>query len=288
MLSFYAAHVSALVTRNFAEFVVSISLENTPKIFIIVGIMAVGGYLASTNFKTIGRWSLIVLSIITFNLAITIFLSIPSMHISYLKPVMEHSIGDILSDGFSFGSIAFCETALALIAFGDIKKGESPYKAYGIGIAFGTVIMLSVFLRNCTMLGREMISTAVFPSYITAQLISPGSFIEHIESVVSFNLILLGITKIAICLRAASMGAAKLLRSDDFKKCIVPICLLSTAFCVTTFSNIQELIAFADAYRFYALVFAVLIPILIWIKSEWHKRHSARKSNINISGAAKN
>ena len=269
LLSWYALHVSALVTRNFTEFVSSISLEHTPKVFIIIGMIAAGGYLANTNFKVLGRWSLIVLLLVTINLVLTLLLSLSSIQISYLKPVMEHSVREIFSSSLSFGAVAFAETALALVAFGAMKSGDSPYKAYGIGIGFGAVLLVSVVMRNIMLLGREMISTAVFPSYITARIINPGTFIEHIESIVSFNLILLGITKVSICIRAASMGVAKLFRLEVTDRMVItPISLLSIAICVTSFQNMQELISFLSAYRLYASLFTVLIPLIIWLKSE--------------------
>ncbi|MDR2932406.1 MAG: endospore germination permease [Oscillospiraceae bacterium] len=276
LLSWFALHISALVTQNFTEFVVTISLENTPKVFIIMGMIAVGGFLAGTNFNVMGRWSVIILIIVSGNLFVTLLLSLPSVNFSNLKPVMEHGLPEILSTGFSFGAIAFAETVLALVAFGSAEEKARPYKAYAFGIGYSAVMLLSVVMRNATVLGREMAATTVFPTYVTARIVSPSAFVEHIESIVSLNLILIGITKVSICIRASAMGVAKLLRMADIKKLIVPVSLLSVAVCVASFSNMKELILFVDAYRFYVIPFTIIIPAAIWTGSEWRKRNKKK------------
>jgi spore germination protein KB len=269
LLSWYALHVSTLSARNFTEFVATISLKTTPKIFIIIGLIVVAGILASCKPEIMARWSLIVFIAVFTNLVLTILAALPALHFSYLKPVMEHSLGEILSTGFSLGSIAYGETLLVLAVIGSLRPGEKPLKAYLLGIGWATILILMVVLRNIMVLGRVMVTSSVFPSFIAARVISPGSFVEHVESIVSFNLILLGITKVSVCLRAASVGVAKILKIEDMeKKCIVPMCLLSIALCAISFTNFQELIAFVEAYRFYALPFTLLIPAIIWVKSE--------------------
>lgn len=279
LMSWYSLHVSALVTRNFSEFVSTISLENTPDMLIIMGMVLVAGYLAASDFKVIGRWSLTVLIVVSVILLITLIFSISVMDFSNLKPVMqEHSLKEIASAGFSIGTIAFGETVLALAAFGAMKPGEKPFKAYGIGIGIGALILLCATTRNILVLGREMLEYTIFPSYVAVRVISIGNFIDHLESVISFVLILMGITKVAICLRAASMGAKKLLKTQvPVKHVVIPMAMLAVAISVTNFTNMQELLDFSEAYRYYSLLFVLLIPVMIWIKSEMHNRHRAKQ-----------
>lgn len=273
LLSWYAIHVSSLVTRNFTEFVSSISLNNTPKIIIMIGMIAVGGYLASCSYKVMGRWALIILSIITFNFILSFFLAFRSMDLNHIKPVFEYSLEEILAAGYKLGSIAFTETFLALIMFQALKPQESPYKPYLIALLFGTVFLAGVMFQNVLVLGKNMVDTSIFPTYITARVIQPGAFIEHIESLLSFALILLGISKASITLRVATVGVEKLFGLDQKKKqALVPVCLLSLAICSISFTNIQELIDFVSAYQYYVIPFTILIPIVLWLKSEWHAR----------------
>ncbi len=274
----YALHVSALVTRNFAEFVVTISLERTPKVFIIMAIIAVAGYLSGENDNLLGRWALIIVIVIVCNLFITLVLSLPSISFDNLKPFMEHEAKKIFSTAASLAAIAYAETVLILICFNSLKSGDTPYKAYGIGALLGTGLLLGALTRNILVLGREVVEISLFSSYIMARVINPGTFVEHIESLIAFNLILLGITKAAVCLRVAAVGMAKLFKKEEGPPNLtVTACLVSTALCVTVFSNMLEMVDFAAAYRYYVIPFAVVIPAVLWIKSESARRKSKKR-----------
>ena len=58
---------------------------------------------------------------------------------------------------------------------------------------------------------------------------------------------------------------------------IAPMALLTIAISITTFTNMQELIDFTEAYRYYALPFALLIPVILWIKAELRHRNPAKQ-----------
>ncbi|MPM37698.1 hypothetical protein SDC9_84317 [bioreactor metagenome] len=273
----YALHVSALVTRNFAEFVVTISLERTPKVFIIMAIIGLAGYLAGENDNLLGRWAIIAVVVIVVNLIITLILSIPSITFDNLKPFMEHGFKKIFSAAVTLGAIAYAETILILISFDSLKQGDTPYKAYGIGALLGTGLLFGALTRNILVLGREVAEISLFPGYITARVINPGTFVEHIESLIAFNLILLGVTKAAVCLRVAAVGTAKLFKKKEGPpNLMVPICLVSSALCVTVFSNMLEMVDFVEAYRFYVIPFAIVIPGVLWLKSEAASRKSKK------------
>ncbi|HWP79555.1 MAG TPA: GerAB/ArcD/ProY family transporter [Candidatus Acidoferrum sp.] len=280
----YALHVTALVTRNFAEFVVTISLERTPKVFVIMGIIAVAGYLSGENDNLLGRWAIIAVSVIMVNLFVTIALSIPAISFDNLKPVMEHGFNEIFSAAATMGAISYAETVLILISFDSLKQGDTPYKAYAVGALLGTGLLFVALTRNVLVLGREMTGVSLFPSYITARVINPGTFVEHIESLIAFNLIVLGITKAAVCLRVAAVGAAKLFKKKEGPPSLmVPACLVSTALSVTVFSNMFELVDFVEAYRFYVIPFTVVIPGVLWLKSEVaHRKNKKGTSRVTL------
>jgi len=270
----YALHVSALVTRNFTEFVVTISLERTPKIFIIMAIIGLAGYLAGENDNLLGRWAMIAVVVIMVNLFITLILSMSSLSFDNLKPFMEHGFRKVFSAAVTLGAIAYAETVLILISFDSLKQGDTPYKAFAIGTLLGTGLLLGALTRDILVLGREVVDITLFPSYITARVINPGTFVEHIESLIAFNLIVLGVTKAAVCLRVAAVGTAKLFKKKEGPpNLMVPTCLVSVALSTTVFSNMLEMIDFVEIYRFYVIPFAIVIPGVLWIRSEAANRN---------------
>ena len=277
LFTWYALHLSALVLRNFSEFTVDIELQNTPRLVIMAAILAVSACLSVCTFKTMGRWALIVLVLVAFNLLFTLLITAGAMQLSNLLPVFRHSVRDIALDAASIASVAFEETVLVLLVFSAFPPSRSPYRAYLGGILLGGGLVLVAILRNIMVLGGNMFNASIFPSYSTVRIGQVGSFLEHIESVISFNQIFLGMTKIALCLKCACTGIARLLKLSDEKRLIAPVCLLSLALCATSFESMQELLQFVQAYRVYAPIFAVVLPLILWISAEAH----AQKSRAN-------
>lgn len=272
LLTLYFLHLSTLTTRNFSEFTNVVSLEKTPILVIIAVMLAVAVYLARNGFVLMGKWSAVILGTVLFVFIMTFLMSYDTLEITNLQPVMNHSIGELVSEAYSFGVISFGETVLALIVFGSLKKNGSPFKAYFGGFLIGAIIIEAITLRNISVLGSEMMKISIFPSFTTSRIIHFGDFFEHVESIFSFSLVVMGITKISVCLRAISMGAAKLLNVQDDRRLLAPVALVSLAMCVFTVKNIQELLEFVKPYRYYGTVFLILIPAVIWIASEVQAR----------------
>lgn len=268
LMSCYALIVSALVLRNFVEFTVVIALQNTPRIPIMIALAVVAAYLAQSGPRVLGRWSLIIFVLIISNVFFTILLALDTINMTNLQPMLTYSPRDITTNGFLFGSISFGETVLAMTIFGNLKQGESPYKAYFTGFIGGMLILGFILIRNLLILGPEMIQIVKFASYMAARIIHFGSFFERIESLISFNLILLGLTKIALCLTAASLGIAKLLKIENFTRLSLPVCFLVLALCSLIFKNMFEMFDFAKIYGFLAIPFQFLIPLVIWLMAE--------------------
>ena len=126
LFTWYALHVSALALRNFSEFTVDIELQNTPHLVIMAAILSVSACLSVVSFKTMGRWALIILTLVAANLVFTLFITARAMDITNLLPVLQNGLADITWDAASIGAVAFEETVLILIVFGSFAKEENP------------------------------------------------------------------------------------------------------------------------------------------------------------------
>ena len=273
-MTWYFLHVSSLVLSLFTFFINLAALKETPDIVVMGSLLLVAAYLSASGIHTMGKWALLIVIMILGNLVLTIAFSARSMDISHLRPVMAHSGRHLLSEAWCFGAFAFGETIVALTAFGSLKEGESPYKAYYLGLGLGAAVIISVALRNILVLGPHMLDASVFPSYIATRIVTFGNFLENVESIISFALVLMGVSKLALCLHAAAAGGAKLLGKRGERYFILPASLFALVLSLTSFEHMADFFAFAEVYRYYALPFLVIIPAAIWIAAEVkaHKR----------------
>lgn len=277
LMSAYALVITALTLRIFVEFTIVVGFYKTPYMVLIMAIGLVSLYLASKGMDVLGRWSFIVIVVVILNVLFTTMISYDVIQIDNILPVLNHDSGDIWYNGWMLASIGVGETVLLLACIGNIKQKESPYRAYALGILVGIASSAVILMRNVMILGPAMDEAVIFPSYTAVRVIQFGSFFERMESIISFNLVLMGITKLALCLLACSRGAGKLMRSKNPHHLLVPIFLLVLTVCSIIFKGMPEMFNFAWIYPLLALPFQVVIPIALWIVGEVKIRRIRRQ-----------
>lgn len=275
LMSLYAILLGALAMRYLTEYTAIVTHGNTPRLPLMLALTAVAVYLAKGGFRLLGRWSLIVFIFVAVNVICALLLSIGIMDLSHLLPVMSHSTREIASDALTFGTVSLGEVVFALVLFGAVKKGGSSYKTYLWGLSLGTLFLLLSVLRNLLVLGPDLYAAADYPTYMAVRVISLGNFFARFESLISINYILLTLTKTALFLSAAAMGLSRLWGVENHKKLVMPAGLLTLALCSVILSGLPDMLRFIAAYRFWALVFQLLIPLTTWVAAEIRGRRSS-------------
>lgn len=268
LMTWYALHLCALVLRNFSEFIQLATLLDTPQLPVLIIMLLAVCYLAKSGCKALGKWALVTLPVVLAVVALTVILSLNVMRFDNILPIFGHSVGRIVSDAFQIVSFPFCETVLFLSIADCLHKDDNPRKIYLTATIFSGVVLLIVIFRNLFVLGAEVVAIEYFPSYVAARIINLGDFLSRIEGSISVNFILAGITKITVCLLAASKGLAKLFGAGDYRRLIMPAGFLAVALAMIIYNNIMEMFGFIKYYAIYAAPFEVLLPALLWIVSE--------------------
>ncbi|WP_312694614.1 GerAB/ArcD/ProY family transporter [Caproiciproducens sp.] len=272
LILWYAIHLAALVLRNFSEFIEITSLPETPQLPLMIIMILVIVYLVKSGVEVLGKWALVSLFIMVFIMLLTIMLLLNQMSFDNFLPLMNHSTKTVLTGSYELFTFPFAETVLFLAVADYVKKEDSPVKIYVWAEALGALILLIVALRNIAALGPAMLKAEYFPSYLAARIISVSDFLARIEGSISTNFILGGITKISVCILAASKGLSSLFNIQDYKKMIFPSSLCVLALCSILYRNTMEMINFLKIYAIYAIPFQIIIPVVIWIGGEIKKR----------------
>ncbi len=268
LIIWYAIHLGAMVVCNFTKYIETTILLKTPDIVVSLILILVTVYIAKSSITTFGKWGIAILPIIIIAMFFTIIIAIKDINVDHLMPFFNHDFKAIFNDSIKMTTFPFAETFLFLCLASFFKKQDSPYKIYTWGIILGGTVLLVVFLRNVTVLGKELLSKTYFPSYVSARIIQLGSFFTNIEGVITINFILAGITKISVCLIAAAKGMSQLFNTNNYKKLVVPLGLFLLALCSILYKSVFEMFNFFNVYTIYAIPFQIIIPLIIWIASE--------------------
>lgn len=268
LMSWYALHLCAMVVRNFSEFIKVTVLPETPQLNITVALILVAVYMSKSGIETMGKWSVIMLPIITLVVIFTTLLGLKRIDPTNLLPVMEHSLGEIAGSAYKIFAFPYAETVLFLYLAGSLKKKDSPYKLFTFSTLIATAIFLLVIIRNLLLLGPAVVSAKYYPSYTAVRIINIGDFLMRIEGSTALNFILAGVVKTTVCLIAASKGITRLFGLRNYMHIVFPLGLFVVALSTILYKNIKEGFDFVNTYQIYAIPFQIIIPVFIWILAE--------------------
>jgi spore germination protein KB len=277
LVAWYALHLSALVLRNFTEFLQIVAFPETPQLPMMISLMLVTAYLAFSGISTFGKWSIIMQVIVALTVFLTFFMAIADVDFTLLQPVFAHGWQTLLSSAYQIVTFPFAETVLFLGIASAVKKDASPYKIYGLALLFSIAVLQVVIMRNFTILGTPMINAVYFPSYTTARILHVGDFLSRIEGSITMNFLLAGITKMTLCLIVAAKGITKLFALQDYKRMIMPSSMLAVSLCAIIYKSTMEMVGFTKYYAIYAIPFQVFIPAVVWITAEIRRKMQAKK-----------
>lgn len=277
----YAFHLGALVIRNFTEFIHIVSLEETPQNFLALISVILVIWAIRAGVEVIGRWIAIFFPIMVITVIIHTLLTINLIEVKNLEPVLYYGLQPVFSSAFSAFAFPFAETVLFLTVLGNLRKNSSPYKVYFLSLLIGGSFILLIALRTIMVLGIANSSIQLFPSYRAIRLISVGNFIQRMEILIGMAYTLSGFIKCCICLYAVTKGIASIFNIEDYHKIVAPFGLLMALFSGIIYSSSMEMVEWAtDLYKYYAIPFQIILPIIILITAEIKTRMAKKSANV--------
>ncbi len=276
LMVWYALHLSALVLRNFSEFIQISSLLETPQLPVAAIMVLTVAVLVKGGGKAIGKWAVATLPIVLGIVVLTVVLSINIMHPEYFLPVFDHSVSEISQGAYQVFSFPLAETILFFSVADMVTPRDNVMKINLEGVLFSALVLLIIIARNMMVLGPNVVSVEYFPSYSAARLINLGDFLSRIEGSISVNFMLAGVTKLAVCLIAASRGIAYIFDVDNWRRLVVPMALMALMLSTILYRNTMEMFAFIKYSAYYTIPFQILLPVILWAFSEIGARRQRR------------
>lgn len=267
----YAIYLGASLMRNFSEFIQVTTMPETPQLITLIFLFVLGIWMVKSGVKTLGAWSKFILPVVLAAVAMTILISLDFINLNNIKPVAGTEFPMLMDSSFTLFSFPYAETVLFMFLFGAIKTGKSPYRIYIYGLAISTFVMLAAIIRNTLVVGFPSLGMYYFASYTAVSVISLGEFFSRIEVLIGLAFLLDLFVKLCVCMFAASKGLAVLFNqaSGDMA---VPAGLLMLTLAGILYANTLEMYDWIDVYKYCALPFQVVLPLIIFIGAEIRTR----------------
>ncbi|NOU64786.1 GerAB/ArcD/ProY family transporter [Paenibacillus sp. LMG 31461] len=193
-------------------------------------------------------------------------LLLPQVEFSNLKPIAAEGMGVIGRGAMLAFVTAFTEMIVLLMLVSNVIGSTSLTKPIFIGYAIGGAILFIIVILCVLVLGPNLMETKYYPTFVLAQKITIGHFLERLEAVMAFLWFISVFYKTLLLFFSLTSGLAELFQLKESHMLTIPVGMLLLVGTVVGTPNITEYNAILESYYVYFdITFCVVIPTLVLI-----------------------
>lgn len=255
--------IAAWVTRNVSDYMHVTMMPKTPQTVFHLMTLMVCAYAAVKGIRSISLVSIFIVPYVflSFWLPYTVMLhefEWRNFHI----PHDFHFWKTLAETKYALG-FPFLETVSCMMIFPLVRSKLKTAVLGGTAFA-GLQLALSVFFA-IGILGVYRSSHLLYPKYTIFREMEFSSFIEHLESIISMNMLLIVFVKLSAIYYFAVTAICQLFNISNRAVVAVPLIGVISAYSLL-FSNIAENSAWIQDYLFiYYVPFGIGFPILMLV-----------------------
>ncbi|MZQ83267.1 endospore germination permease [Paenibacillus sp. 5J-6] len=270
--------ITSWVTRNISDFMHVTLMPRTPETVFHIVALFVCAYAVVKGIRTIALVSILVVPFIciTFWVPFTIMLKEWDWRNFAIPPYDFPLWPTVAKTKYALG-FPFMETISFMMIFPLIRQKLKTAFLGGTVFA-GLQIAISV-LFIIGILGVYRSSHLLYPEYVVFREMEFSSFLEHLESVLSVNTILVVYVKLSLIYYFTVTAICQLFSVQNRALVAYPLAWVISGY-ATLFSNVSENAAWVHTYLFiYYVPFAIGFPFLL-IAVSWLRKMGKREKQI--------
>lgn len=278
---FFFFNTTAVIIREFADFLFIAYMPRTPLLMFIVISVMLAAYAVKSGLEVIARMNQFVLLLMFLSVAGIFSLVLKEFHPEYLFPILENGVKPVIRGGLT--PSAWRGEVFIMVMFIPYLNKYQKARVSGLKsmVILTAVLVLDIII--CLGVFGIRVGQFVFPVYYLAYYIGIAGFIERIEAVV-LGLWVTGVTvKVAIWYYAAVLASSQLFGLKNHKTVVFPVGLILGVWSVAVFTNTTEIIQFfAEEFPYYAFTFEIMIPLGLLILAVIRKKSSFQQKGGNL------
>lgn len=238
----YFLYISTRVIRTFGEMISAAIMPQTPLEIIILTFLLIVAYVLYLGLEVLGRISEIFSPYIYFFiLFLVLFLPISGVvRLNRLQPVLGEGWQPIFKAVFpSLLAFPFGELIIFTIIFSSIKELKKGWKISSIAVLVAGLLLVICTILMTISLGTDVFQFSSFPLLSTSRLVSIGNFLERLDPIVVFIMILGVFIKSSLLLYCGLKGLEYIFRLP-YRYFVFPISILTAVFTMLIAANYGE------------------------------------------------
>lgn len=256
--------LASLVLRNIGDFLTVYIMPETPIQFIHFLMIIVVMMGIRLGIETLARAAEIIFPwFIVLFLLLLIFVS-PQIEVRNIQPFLEGGMKPVLHGALLFAAFPFMEYVVFLFIIPSVNRPGKVGKAFFAGTCLGgaAIVLLTAF--SILVIGPDHTARNVYPSYVLAQKINIGDFLQRIEAVIAGLWFVSIFFKLSISFYATTLGLAQILNLKEYRMLVFPLGMMVVVFSLVSSPNIvYNFTVVLEVWVFFAGTFGLLLPLFL-------------------------
>lgn len=268
LYAWWFLHLAAIVIREFAEFLITAIMVETPLIVFIIAIIIVSTYAVNSGLEVVARTNEFLMPLVIGSIIMIVALVSKDMKFTNLLPVLEKGWGPVFKGAYAPTSWMGETVAMAML-LPYLNKPKEGYKAVITALLIVGISLVIAAAAGVAVFGAEELARMEFPVFSLARIIRIAAFLERIDAVVMALWVSGVYMKVTVTYYCGVLAAAQALNLKRYQPILLPYAILLGVLTVVLYDNVIELVSsLGKVYPPYAIsTFQFGIPLLLLVVS---------------------
>lgn len=260
----YFLVVSAGSMREISDFVISEMLPGTPSpavlfLFILIVIMA-----TRLGLEVISRTGEIFTPMLVILFLVLTIAIVPQMEIVRMLPILDDGFKPVLKGSISITAYTFLEPVIFLMILPYVEQQHKITKGLIWGCILGGLVIFITITVSILVLGPDLTTRDIYPSYNIARRISVGGFFERVEAMIALLWLLTLFIEVTLYFYAFVLGLSQLLKLKEYRVLTLPTGLILVTLVPLIAPNYTYYNTVFDNYWvYYVITFGLFLPLVL-------------------------
>ncbi|MFF2885765.1 endospore germination permease [Paenibacillus sp. NPDC057967] len=257
---------SLTLVSELSQFMTTQLMAETPVNAIILIFLTVVIVAYRYGIEAFARMGELLFPAFTALFMVLAILSLSQANIENVKPIAAEGLWPIVDGAIPVVSVAFVEMVVLLALVPYVATDKKLTKPIMKSFAAGGLFLFIVVGLCVLVLGPNLMETKYYPTFVLAQKIAVGNFLERLEAILAFLWIITVFYKTLLLFFALTSGLAHWLRLRESRMLTIPLGMIMLVLTVVGTPNITVYYQILKRYyNWFDLVFCFFVPLLLLI-----------------------
>ncbi|RAS81137.1 GerAB/ArcD/ProY family transporter [Priestia endophytica] len=266
----YFLYICGRNVREFGDLLVSSTLSETPLLVINLTLVLVMCYVIHLGVEVVGRTAeVFVVILLLLGGAGNFFVLVSGdVNFQHILPFLEHGWKPIFTTAFPHLLIfPFGEMIAFTMIAPYLNRPQLVKRVWLTALISSGLILGWTVLLNISVLGVEVMQKSTFPTLTAVGKVNLLDFIERLDAIVVFTLLITVFFKASVYLYSAIIGIADLFKLNRYHRILLPIGTIVIFLSLTMASSFSEQGEEGFITEFVSFVMFVVIPLFMLLIS---------------------